>query len=301
MFSLDRRPPMRGTMIVRRSGSSRIASVVNRTARVTPCGFEPGETHPAAFMGAGLAGVPVVHRPRDRPSPTSRPLFELSADHGATPPLARFHALRDDPRSHPSDPWDGSAPPASRSAFTCARPQLKALRRAPKCERINRLRSDQWAIRPRTSPRTPATPTAPAHPVGPRDTRRRHRRTGRTTPTPTPPRRGGSRNPSPHDIPRISRSWPGASLRRRMDSPSPPGELTVVSAGGREGHGSASPAPASGPVGCLVIGSRTSLLPFCFAWTAPETSGIYTVTHSVCPHAVITLLTPAWMRRVLDF
>ena len=226
---------------------------------------------------------------------------KLSADHGATPPLARFHALRDDPRSHPSDPWDGSAPPASRSAFTCARPQLKALRRAPKCERINRLRSDQWAIRPRTSPRTPATPTAPAHPVGPRDTRRRHRRTGRTAPTPTPPRRGGSRNPSPHDIPRISRSWPGASLRRRMDSPSPPGELTVVSAGGREGHGSASPAPASGPVGCLVIGSRTSLLPFCFAWTAPETSGIYTVTHSVCPHAVITLLTPAWMRRVLDF
>ena len=87
-----------------------------------------------------------------------------------------------------------------------------------------------------------------------------------------------------------------------MDSPSPPAELTVVSAGGREGHGSPSPAPASGPVGCLVICSSTSLLPFCFVLEQhPKTSGIYTVNHSVCLHSVITLLTPARMGRVLDF
>jgi hypothetical protein len=197
MFSLDRRPPMRGTMIVRRSGSSRIASVVNRTARVTPCGFEPGETHPAAFMGAGLAGVPVVHRPRDRPSPTSRPLFELSADHGATPPLARFHALRDDPRSHPSDPWDGSAPPASRSAFTFARPQLKALRRAPKCERINRLRSDQRGHS--TSDFAPDT----SHPDG---TRSPGRPAG--YPTPSPSNRSNSTDTDSTAARRVSKSEP---------------------------------------------------------------------------------------------
>ena len=37
-----------------------------------------------------------------------------------------------------------------------------------------------------------------------------------------------------------------------MDSPSTPGELTVVSAGGRDGRVTVRPAP-SGPVGCLVI------------------------------------------------
>ena len=73
--------------------------------------------------------------------PDEKASFKLSAHHGATPPLARFHAMRNDPRSHPTDPWDGSAPRASRSAFTCARPQLNALRRAPKCERIKRPRS----------------------------------------------------------------------------------------------------------------------------------------------------------------
>src|SRR6476620_4169913 len=86
-----------------------------------------------------------------------------------------------------------------------------------------------------------------------------------------------------------------------MDSLSPPGELTVVSAGGREGRGSPSPAPASGPVGCLVICSSTSPSSLLLRLgAAQETAGIYTVTHSVCPHLRTTLLTAARMGRVLN-
>ncbi|COU74074.1 Uncharacterised protein [Mycobacterium tuberculosis] len=66
--------------------------------------------------------------------------MEFSAHHGATSSLARFHAHRSDFKSQSTDSCAGSAALASRSAFTWARPQLKALRRAPKCERTKPAR-----------------------------------------------------------------------------------------------------------------------------------------------------------------
>jgi len=105
------------------------------------------------------------------------------------------------------------------------------------------------------------------------------------------------------DVPvELHRFWPGASLRRRRNSPSPPAELTVVSAGGREGRGSRS---ASARVGsCRLSRHLQQNFPSALLLrlgAAPETSGIYISTYSVCPHLGTTLLTPARMRHVLDF
>ena len=68
--------------------------------------------------------------------------FEFSAHHGATSPLAMFHARRnagsdhdtDGVNSSPARPYDRSASRWDRFAFTRAKPQLNATRAAPQCD-----------------------------------------------------------------------------------------------------------------------------------------------------------------------
>ena len=133
-------PPIIGSTMVRRSGLG-IAPLVKRT--------RPGSRRPDLNRGnppGGPAGgrcllslqcsAPARGRPSRRVG-----LLVWRAHHGATSCLARFHALRNDAISQPTDSCAGSTVFASRSAMTRARPQLSALRRAPKCDRTNRARS----------------------------------------------------------------------------------------------------------------------------------------------------------------
>jgi hypothetical protein len=142
VFSIDRSLPITGTVMVRRSASRRIAPVLNRT--------RPGSRRADVNRGKPTrrpARVPVLlacqlsnARARSA-SPLEYASLEFSAHHGATSSLARFHAQRSDAKSQPTDTCCGSARRAARSVFTCAKPQLNALRRAPKCERTSRARS----------------------------------------------------------------------------------------------------------------------------------------------------------------
>ena len=133
---------MRGSTIVRRSGSSRITPGSEaHPAGVTTRGLEPGETHPAAFARPGLAGVPVVQRPRQIGQARRVGLFQVVGPprrHPTLGPVPR-HAQRPQIPSH--RPMGRIGPPRIKIGFHLRQPQLNALRRAPKCERIKRPRS----------------------------------------------------------------------------------------------------------------------------------------------------------------
>ena len=118
VFSMDRRPPMRGSTIVRRSGSSRITPGSEaHPAGVTTRGLEPGETHPAAFARPGLAGVPVVQRPRQIGQARREGLFQVVGPprrHPTLGPVPR-HAQRPQIPSH--RPMGRIGPPRIKIGF----------------------------------------------------------------------------------------------------------------------------------------------------------------------------------------
>ena len=148
--------------MVRRSASRRMAPVLNRT--------RPGSRR------ADLNRGKPTRRPRRVPS---LPAFQFPARAPGQPARTSRPPSSCPPTMAPPHPWPGSTPTAtsqipthrlvapdqrlraSRSFFTWAKPQLNALRRAPKCDRTSAQRPDQRAIRPRTSPPSPSSPAAP--------------------------------------------------------------------------------------------------------------------------------------------
>jgi hypothetical protein len=132
VLSFDRKAPTTGRMIVRRSASTLIAPVVNRTlARsvlldrnagnptLRPWRF-PARESDQFLSAAHRSAIPVAYAS-----------LEFSAHHGATTAFSAFHRLRSAYRFHGTGTWPGSAWRASRSAFTWPSAQLYALRLAP--------------------------------------------------------------------------------------------------------------------------------------------------------------------------
>lgn len=125
VFSLDRRRPITGKTRWRRSGSSRIAPVVNRTRpwsrwRALNRG---NPTRPPARRPA-LESHQLCKATTRSAIPDAYASLLVAAHQGATASLAWFHALRSAGRFHCSAGTAGSVVRASRLALTWASAQL---------------------------------------------------------------------------------------------------------------------------------------------------------------------------------
>ena len=168
VFSFDRSPPMTGMVMVRRSGSSRMAPVVNRTRSWSRrADLKRGKPHSSA-----LSPVPSCWptswsaRSPGRPGRWSRPLSSSAPTTAPPRPWPGSTPCATRPGSTATDSCSGLVRRASRSDFTSARPQLNALRRAPKCERTSRtplLARQATHLELRTG--RPSSRSAPTHPT----------------------------------------------------------------------------------------------------------------------------------------